>query len=47
VPFSPVAGTLGFTALPPLYWVFLAAMLLCYIMLTQLVKTWFIRKYAD
>jgi Mg2+-importing ATPase len=47
LPFSPVAGTLGFTALPPLYWVLLAAMLLCYIMLTQLVKTWFIRKYAD
>jgi Mg2+-importing ATPase len=47
LPFSPIAGTLGFTALPPLYWVLLAAMLLCYIMLTQLVKTWFIRKYAD
>jgi P-type Mg2+ transporter len=47
LPFSPIAGTLGFTALPPLYWVLLAAMLLCYIILTQLVKTWFIRKYAD
>jgi len=47
LPFSPIAGTLGFTTLPPLYWVLLAGMLLCYIMLTQLIKTWFIRKYAD
>ncbi len=47
LPFSPIASTLGFTTLPPLYWVLLAAMLLCYIILTQLVKTWFIRKFAD
>ena len=47
LPFSPVASTLGFTALPPLYWVLLATMLLCYVILTQLVKTWFIRKYVD
>jgi len=47
LPFSPLASTLGFVNLPPLYWLLLAAMLLCYIILTQLVKTWFIRKYVD
>jgi P-type Mg2+ transporter len=46
LPFSPIAGMLGFVTLPPLYWLFLAAMLLCYMILTQLVKTWYIHKYA-
>jgi len=44
---SPLADTLGFVALPPLYWLLLAVMLLCYMMLTQLVKTWFIRKFGE
>ena len=43
---SPLADTLGFVALPPLYWPLLAIMLLCYMMLTQLVKGWFIRRYG-
>jgi len=47
LPFSPVASTLGFVNLPLLYWVLLVAMLLCYIIMTQLIKTWFIRKYVD
>ncbi|MEO8613791.1 MAG: magnesium-translocating P-type ATPase, partial [Luteolibacter sp.] len=44
LPYSPLAGTLGFTALPSLYWPILLATLLCYIVLTQLVKMWLIRK---
>jgi Mg2+-importing ATPase len=44
---SPLADTLGFVALPPLYWLLLAVMLLCYMILTQLVKTWFIRKFGE
>jgi Mg2+-importing ATPase len=44
---SPVAKTLGFVALPPLYWPLLAAMLLAYIVLTQFVKVWFVRKFAE
>jgi Mg2+-importing ATPase len=44
---SPIAKTLGFVALPPLYWPLLAGMLLAYIVLTQIVKTWFVRKFAD
>jgi Mg2+-importing ATPase len=44
---SPLAGTLGFVPLPPLYWGLLAVILVCYVVLTQLVKTWFYRRYGD
>jgi len=44
---SPLAGTLGLQPLPPLYWLLLAAMLLCYMTLTQVVKTWFNKKFAE
>ncbi len=44
---SPVADTLGFVSLPPLYWLYLAIMLLGYAILTQLVKTWFIRRFGE
>jgi Mg2+-importing ATPase len=44
---SPLANTLGFVPLPPLYWLYLAIMLLGYAMLTQLVKTWFIRRFGE
>jgi Mg2+-importing ATPase len=43
---SPLANTLGFVALPALYWPILAGLLVCYVLLTQLVKTWFYRKYG-
>jgi Mg2+-importing ATPase len=44
---SPLANTLGFVSLPPLYWLFLAIMLLGYAILTQVVKTWFIRRFGE
>ncbi len=44
---SPLAGTLGFVQLPPKYWLILAVMLVCYVILTQIVKTWFIRRFGD
>jgi Mg2+-importing ATPase len=44
---SPLAGTLGFVPLPPLYWGFLALMLVGYVILTQGVKVWFYRRYGD
>ena len=44
---SPLANTLGFVPLPPLYWLYLAIMLLGYAILTQLVKTWFIRRFGE
>ena len=44
---SPLAKTLGFVPLPPRYWLFLALVLLSYALLTQLVKTWFIRRFGE
>ena len=44
LPYSPLASALGFTALPPLYWPILLATLLCYVVLTQAVKMWLVRK---
>jgi Mg2+-importing ATPase len=44
---SPLANTLGFVPLPPLYWLLLALMLVGYAFLTQIVKTWFIRRFGD
>jgi len=47
LPYSPMAGALGLVALPPLYWLLLLGMLLCYILLTQVVKTWFVHKFGE
>jgi Mg2+-importing ATPase len=47
LPYSPIAGALGLVALPGLYWLLLAGMLVCYIVLTQLVKTWFVRRFES
>jgi len=44
---SPLAKTLGFVALPPLYWGLLAIMLVCYVALTQAVKVWFYKKFGE
>jgi Mg2+-importing ATPase len=44
---SPLAGALGFVPLPPLYWLLLAVMLACYVVLTQLVKAWFYRRFGE
>jgi Mg2+-importing ATPase len=44
---SPLASTLGFVPLPPLYWLFLAIMLLSYAVLTQVVKGWFVRRFGE
>jgi Mg2+-importing ATPase len=43
LPFSPLAAPLGFVALPWQFWPFLGGTLLCYVTLTQLVKTWLVR----
>jgi Mg2+-importing ATPase len=44
---SPLAKTLGFVALPLFYWPLLAGMLIAYVILTQMVKVWFVRRFAD
>ncbi|MGZ6346092.1 MAG: magnesium-translocating P-type ATPase [Anaerolineales bacterium] len=47
LPYSPLASWLGFVPLPPLYWLLLLGMLVAYVLLTQLIKTWFYRKFGD
>ncbi|MEA4812650.1 MAG: magnesium-translocating P-type ATPase [Anaerolineaceae bacterium] len=47
LPYSPLAPALGLMPLPGLYWLFLAFFMLAYMGLTQIVKTWFIKKYGD
>jgi len=44
LPYSPIAGALGFTPLPGLYWPFLFITVICYVALTQAVKTWLLKK---
>ncbi len=44
LPFSPVARFVGFVPLPWQFWPFLAVTLICYVALTQVIKTWLIRK---
>jgi P-type Mg2+ transporter len=44
---GPIARILGFVTLPPLYWLLLLGMLLTYVVVTQIVKTWFIRRFGD
>jgi Mg2+-importing ATPase len=44
LPFSPLASALGLTVLPLLYWPILLATILGYVVLTQLVKMWLLRK---
>jgi P-type Mg2+ transporter len=46
LPFSPIASSLGFVALPGVYFLWLAGILTCYCILTQLIKTWFIKKHG-
>jgi Mg2+-importing ATPase len=44
LPHSGLASSLGFTELPTLYWPILLVTLLCYIVLTQVMKTILLRR---
>jgi Mg2+-importing ATPase len=46
LPFSPLARFLGFTPLPPVFFLWLAGFLLAYSVLTHIVKMWFIRRFG-
>ena len=46
LPYSPLAGLLGFVPLPPVYWLWIGGFLAGYCALTHLVKTWFFRKFG-
>ncbi|MBX3394423.1 MAG: magnesium-translocating P-type ATPase [Phycisphaerae bacterium] len=44
IPFSVIGPHLGFTHLPPLYWLLLSGITVGYLLLTQSVKTWLVRR---
>ena len=44
LPSSPIAGMLGFTPLPALYWPILAVTAAGYVVLTQFIKMWLLRR---
>lgn len=46
LPYSPIASVLGFVPLPAKYFLWLALILSSYCVLTQLMKTWFVKKYG-
>ena len=46
IPFSPLGPVLGFTVLPPGYWIALALILPGYAVLTHLMKSWFVRRFG-
>ncbi len=44
LPFTPLATALGFTPLPGLYFLFLTAMIVTYLLLVEVVKRWLMRR---
>ncbi|MDS0857659.1 magnesium-translocating P-type ATPase [Burkholderia pseudomultivorans] len=47
LPFSPFADALGFMHLPGSYWLWLGATMVGYILLAQIVKTIYVRRYRQ
>jgi Mg2+-importing ATPase len=47
IPFSPLAPALKLQPLPPGYFIFLPTLLLCYCLLTQFLKQFYIRKFKS
>ena len=47
LPFTPLAGFLGFVAPPPLFFLVLAGMVMFYLLIVEQVKQWFYRHYAS
>jgi Mg2+-importing ATPase len=46
IPFSPLAKPFGFVVPPTLYFVILFFMVITYLLLVQVVKNWFIKRYG-
>jgi len=46
IPFSPLGASVGFAPLPLSYFPWLVATLLSYCVLTQIIKTLYVRRFA-
>jgi Mg2+-importing ATPase len=47
IPFTSIGATVGLVPLPAAYFPWLAGTLLCYCLLTQFVKRWYIRRFGN
>jgi Mg2+-importing ATPase len=47
LPFTPLGSYLGFVPLPPLFFLFLAGMVVLYLLIVEQVKQWFYRRYSE
>ena len=47
IPFTPLAPALGLTALPAVYFAWLALIVVCYMALATLLKKLYIRRYGE
>jgi Mg2+-importing ATPase len=46
LPFTPFSAQLGFVAPPPLFFMILPVIVLCYLMAVEFVKRWFYRHFT-
>jgi Mg2+-importing ATPase len=46
LPYSPLAHLFGFTPLPGQYWLYLSVILVTYLALTQVIKSWLVRRFG-
>ena len=46
LPFTRLGNSIGLTALPLSYFPWLAGILTCYCVLTQVIKNWYIRRFV-
>jgi Mg2+-importing ATPase len=46
LPYSPFAEKLGMVPLPTVYWIWIAAFLFSYALLTHIIKTWFFNRFG-
>jgi Mg2+-importing ATPase len=46
LPFTPLGARLGFVPVPGLFFLILTGMVVAYLALVQVVKTWFYRRFA-
>ncbi|MGI5959128.1 MAG: magnesium-translocating P-type ATPase [Massiliimalia sp.] len=45
--FTPIGHLIGLTALPPAYFIFLVVIVLVYLLLVTLAKSWYLKKYHE
>ena len=45
--FTPLGARIGLTALPPVYFAYLAAVVCLYLLVVSLAKRWYVRRYRE